>query len=379
MTTGYRPELVQSAFLHFMGARLQPFWSRNQPRLRLIARQALSEELVALQFAPNPAFKRQASWQGGQHVTLSVLIDGIYHQRSYSLLGLPQQPAWHGIKSEATAPQACNITIAIKPQGLVSDYLAQQAAIGTIVDTTLPNGAFTLPQGQPNQPLAPLLFVAGGSGITPMLGLIAQALNIGHAVTLLSYQRAPVLEHHWAHIRQQYPHFSYHLVHTNDPTTYLAGTRHINAAVLHALGLPLSATKIFACGSPALLASLRRAADAITSQQTDGSVLRDNIKVEQFDNHPATDEQQDDSDTAQTVYLRSRQRSFVSRSTLLGSATQAGIALPYGCRQGICHMCRCNKVSGVVKNTQTGQLSHDGFEPIQTCISVAMTDVVLDV
>lgn len=379
MTTGYRPELVQSAFLHFMGARLQPFWSKNQPRLRLIARHTLSTDLVALQFTPNAAFKQQGSWQGGQHVTLSILIDGIYHQRSYSLLGLPKRSAWHGASHKAVTSQTNSITIAIKPQGLVSHYLAKQAAIGTIVDTTLPSGSFTLPQEQPNQPLAPLLFIAGGSGITPMLGLIEQALAIGHAVTLLSYQRTSVLAHHWAHVRQQYPRFSYHLINTNDPTTYLAGTRHIEAAVMLALDLPLSTIKIFACGAPSLLAGLRRAADTITSQQTDGRLLRDHIVVEQFDNHPVTDEPQDHSGTEQTIYLRSRQRSFVSRSTLLSSATQAGIALPYGCRQGICHMCRCNKVSGVVKNTQTGQLSHDGFEPIQTCISVAMTDVVLDV
>jgi ferredoxin len=64
---------------------------------------------------------------------------------------------------------------------------------------------------------------------------------------------------------------------------------------------------------------------------------------------------------------------------LLIGAEQAGITLSYGCRQGICQLCRCNKASGVVKNIETGKISSDGYESIQTCINIAMTDVVLDI
>ena len=79
------------------------------------------------------------------------------------------------------------------------------------------------------------------------------------------------------------------------------------------------------------------------------------------------------------MYLRSRQRQFDSDTTLLVAAENAGIRLAYGCRQGICQLCRCNKVSGMVKNIQTGKVSGDGYESIQTCINIAMTDLVLDV
>lgn len=383
MTSGYRPELIQSAFMHFISARVQPFWSLTTPRLRLIARQVLSEELVALQFETNAAFRRQAAdWQGGQYVTISTVMDGVYHQRSYSLLGLPKQPAWQsGSDTDTITPRAHSISIAVKPQGMVSDYLTQHARLGTVLDTALPSGTFTLQQTltEPSTaPSTPLLFIAGGSGITPMLGLIAQALALGYSVTLLHYQRTLVLEPHWAQLRRQYPAFTYHLIDTKDASTYLANTRHLSTASLQALNLPLAITRIFACGSPALLAGLYRAADGVTLPQD--QALRDRITIEQFDSSTVDGQQGHEPITAEkTIYLRSRQRSFVSSSTLLTAATQAGIRLPHGCRQGICHMCRCNKISGVVKNIQTGKLSHDGHEPIQTCITVAMTDVVLDV
>lgn len=87
MANGYRPEIVQRAFVDFIGSRLHPFWSLTTPKLRLIARYTLSDDLIALRFESNRAFKQQSSemmggWQGGQYLDLRVFIDGVYYQRS---------------------------------------------------------------------------------------------------------------------------------------------------------------------------------------------------------------------------------------------------------------------------------------------------------
>lgn len=404
MTTGYRPEWVQGAFVDFIGSRLHPFWSLKIPKLRFLARHQLSDDLIALQFETNYAFRQQAlDWQGGQYLNLSVLIDGTYHQRSYSLVGLPQQPLWwqNEIVNNKTNKnnQRHTVTIAIKPQGLVSDYLTKRMSLGTVINSSLPSGAFTLTQTpsvklasalikqESTVPLAfkkstPLLFIAGGSGITPMLGLITQALKYGHQVTLLHYNRAVLLQNEWQQLAAIYPAFTYHLINTTDSNTYLAGTRYLSADSLLALDLPLADTQIFACGSPALLAGLYNAATEISLPQN--KQLRDNIIVEDFGNASSdfTSDQIHDKTAkqeAQTIYLRARQQQFSSDTTLLIAAEKAGIRLTHGCRQGICQLCRCHKISGVVKNVQTGKLSSDGNEFIQTCINIAMTDVVLDV
>ena len=437
MTTGYRPELIQRAFVDFISTRLHPFWSLTVPKLRLIARRPLSDELIALQFQPNRAFKQQAfsssyrlgnhsynnshkGWHGGQHINLSVLIDGIYHQRHYSLVGLPDDALWwyddNSVKSNnrlndkfKSQTITSTITIAIKPQGLVSDYLSKCAALGTIFNSSLPSGEFTLAHtvlakqtSQISEPLTltslqvPLLFIASGSGITPMLGLITQALQNGHQVTLLHYNRTTFdkspLQNQWQQLAAKYPAFTYHIIHTEDPNTYLAGSRHLSVETLIALKLPLMDTQIFACGSPALLAALYRACDEIDLAY--GKQLRENIMIESFsalENFSATESFDyilSDTNKAgeeavtteeKTVYLRGRQRQYNSSSTLLLDAEKAGIRLNHGCRQGICQLCRCNKISGRVKNIQTGKISNDGYESIQTCINVPMTDVVLDI
>ncbi len=445
MTTGYRPELIQRAFVDFISTRLYPFWSLTVPKLRLIARRKLSDDLIALQFEPNRAFKQQAfssndsshdGWHGGQHINLSVLIDGIHHQRNYSLVGLPQQPLWwhedgdknsNGNKDnfnnsfdkdsldrdsfdknsfdEKSQPQTITstITIAIKPQGLVSDYLSKRAALGTVFNSSLPSGEFTLAHrvlaqqaSQISEPLSlsslsvPLLFIAGGSGITPMLGLITQALQNGHQVTLLHYSRTTFykspLQNKWQQLASKYPTFIYHLIHTEDSNTYIAGSRHLTFQTLIALKLLLINTQIFACGSSALLAGLYRACDEINLPQ--GKQLRDNITIESFGitksfDHILLDIDESDEKAVnieeKTIYLRGRQRQYNSSTTLLLGAENAGIRLNHGCRQGICQLCRCNKISGRVRNIQTGKISNDGYESIQTCINVPMTDVVLDI
>ena len=440
MTTGYRPELIQRVFIDFISTRLHPFWSLTVPKLRLIARRTLSDDLIALQFEPNRAFKQQAfssgnsshdSWHGGQHINVSVLLDGVYHQRNYSLVGLAQQSLWWHEDSDKKSngnkdnfnnsldedsfhknsfdkkPLAqigtSTVTIAIKPQGLVSDYLSKRAALGTIFNSSLPSGEFTLAHSvlaqqasQISEPLplisvsVPLLFIASGSGITPMLGLITQALQNGHPVTLIHYNRTTSykspLQDQWQQLANRYSTFIYHLINTGDPSTYLAGSRHLNVKTLIALKLPLMDTQIFACGSPALLASLYRACDEIDLPH--GKQLRDHITIESFSAIESLDcmfstidkaDKEAVTSEAKTIYLRGRQRQYNSSTTLLLGAESAGIRLSHGCRQGICQLCRCNKISGRVKNIQTGKISNDGYESIQTCINVPMTDVVLDI
>lgn len=407
MATGYRPEWVQGAFVDFIESRLHPFWSLTVPKVRLLSRRELSSDLIALRFETNQAFRQQAfdlnkGWQGGQYLNLSVVIKGICHQRSYSLIGLSQQPLWWfddaiASQSSKNTPHT-TVTIAIKPQGLVSDYLAKRMPIGATIHSGVPTGAFTLAQAslakqtsstveaQPAtqsalKPSVPLLFIAGGSGITPMLGLITEALQYGHQVTLLHYNRTLLFQNQWQQLATAYPDFTYHLLDTNNATTYLAGTRHLSADSLLALDLPLAQTQIFACGSPALLMGLYDAAKQINLPK--GKSLLDNIMVESFGSILSDLNAAQDLDkvtlNTQTIYLRARQRQFSSDTTLLVAAEKAGIRLTHGCRQGICQLCRCHKVSGVVKNIQTGKLSSDGNEFIQTCINVAMTDVVLDV
>ena len=76
-------------------------------------------------------------------------------------------------------------------------------------------------------------------------------------------------------------------------------------------------------------------------------------------------------------------RSFTAQpgETLLGAAIRAGVGLPYGCKDGACGSCKCQKTSGTVVHGEhqakalSAQEEADGF--VLTCCAVAHSDVQL--
>ena len=55
-----------------------------------------------------------------------------------------------------------------------------------------------------------------------------------------------------------------------------------------------------------------------------------------------------------------------------------GIQMPFGCRMGICQSCVVGLVDGHVRDLRTGA-EHEPGSRIQTCISAASGDCVLDI
>jgi len=54
---------------------------------------------------------------------------------------------------------------------------------------------------------------------------------------------------------------------------------------------------------------------------------------------------------------------------ILVAGEDAGLDLPYGCREGICHTCVGELVSGKVRDLRNGKVSGNEGEQIRTCIN----------
>jgi ferredoxin len=65
-------------------------------------------------------------------------------------------------------------------------------------------------------------------------------------------------------------------------------------------------------------------------------------------------------------------------TSLMDAGENAGIAMPFGCRVGICQSCVVPLVEGHVRDLRTGTEYEPGNR-IQTCVSAASGDCVLDV
>lgn len=101
------------------------------------------------------------SFMPGQYVHLS--IPGTEEQRSYSFANPP--PAADG--ADGNENGACEFFIKVLDEGVMSEYIAGRAKAGDEIAITGPFGRFYL-----RPPTRPILMVAGGTGLAPMLSML---------------------------------------------------------------------------------------------------------------------------------------------------------------------------------------------------------------
>jgi ferredoxin len=65
-------------------------------------------------------------------------------------------------------------------------------------------------------------------------------------------------------------------------------------------------------------------------------------------------------------------------TSLMDAGERVGVQMPFGCRMGICQSCVVNLVDGHVRDLRTGA-EHEPGTRVQTCISAASGDCVLDI
>ncbi|WP_238531575.1 FAD-binding oxidoreductase [Nitritalea halalkaliphila] len=126
-------------------------------RVREVVRE--TEDTVSIHFEqPEPYL----AYQPGQFLTLILSMEGKEVRRSYSLCTSPFVDPFPAIAVKRV------------PGGLVSNYLNNQIFPGKTIQVMKPLGNFTCNFHSKNA--RQFLLIAGGSGITPMMGLIKSIL-----------------------------------------------------------------------------------------------------------------------------------------------------------------------------------------------------------
>jgi ferredoxin-NADP reductase len=197
----------------------------------LVAKRKASASAADLTFAIE-------GWSGhraGQHVDVRLTAeDGYQAQRSYSI---------------ASAPEAERLELTVEelPDGEVSPYLVEDAQPGDQFEVRGPIGGYFTWQAQVG---GPLLLVAGGSGVVPLMAMIrhrAAAGSDADARLLLSVKtRADIiyrseLEASGVALRVTLTRES--------PDGWTGDTRRIDLDMVRALGpAPVEAPHIYVCG-----------------------------------------------------------------------------------------------------------------------------------
>src|SRR3982751_2107638 len=134
---------------------VNPLWSERELRGRV--EKVVPETDDAATLVIRPGWGWRYDHRPGQYVGIGVQVEGKFHWRSYSVSSPPKRSG-----------RTIAITVRAMPEGLLSSHLVNGLEPGTIVRLAAPEGDFTLP----DQPPARMLFLVGGSGITPVMSML---------------------------------------------------------------------------------------------------------------------------------------------------------------------------------------------------------------
>lgn len=343
--------LLASAWHHWFLDRHAEFWaaelklpSRNM-RARIVDVIDETSDTRSFVLAPD---RRWPGHRAGQFVPVEAEVNGVRVRRCYS------------ISSGASAPREDRITITVKrvPGGKMSNWLHDHARPGTMLTLGEPAGDFVVSDRRRR----PLLLVAGGSGITPVIAILRdlELRDDLEDVTLIHAARTDadaIFSRELATMAHQHPGFR--LIAHRDATD-----RVLDAATIRTYAPYLGARDIYVCGPPGLV-------DLVT---TTGEAAGATVRHERFvapPRRPAV------AGIPALVQLRARSVTLPAAQPLLFELEGAGERPAHGCRMGICNSCRCTKVSGTVEDVTTGAMSSEPNEEIRLCISIARSDLEL--
>lgn len=157
-------------------------WTGTKP---FVVRRKVRESATITSFHLTPADGEPLRpFQPGQYVT--VRVPGTWHEttmRNYSLSGPPNAPYYRISVKREPAPAGSPLSLA----GHVSNYLHDHVDEGQRLELGPPCGEFVLAPTSPNQAKRPLVFIAGGVGVTPLLSMLHAALarDDGRAIWFL--------------------------------------------------------------------------------------------------------------------------------------------------------------------------------------------------
>jgi ferredoxin-NADP reductase len=279
-------------------------------------------------------------FQAGQFLTVRVPADGRTLTRCYSVSSSPEASGY--------------LEISVKRQGTVSAMLHATLRPGSLLSVRRPAGRFVYPTADDR----PLVLLAGGIGITPLLSMLR------HAVWSQPTRRVTLLYSVRSHTELAFAeelrllarrHLQAHVVVTvtGDAAVDLYRHGRIDAALLRETVPDLAGSLFFMCGPLQMLDTLR----ALVQQL---GVPPAQIHSEAFAIAVAGAGADEPGLAAGARIAFSRSRRDIEtdgRQSLLELAERAGVDIPSMCRAGECGTCRTRLVSGDTRCAVPGCLN----------------------
>ena len=365
--------MVDPATFDFWAQKLNATWSWSRALARVVERRVEAQDAVTLVLQPNGHW---AGFQPGQHLNVSAEVGGRRVTRSYSLTDIPRRDG------------RIAITVKRVDGGRLSTQLCEHTRVGDVLELGEAFGDMTLPASAQGvqSPEGRWLFLAAGSGITPLMALTRQLAAQGMPVDVsLIYWAKTRAEFCFAGelraLARQHPRFQVHFVVTHEAAQ---GTDEHQGFIDHALLTRLCGNagvstegsaawadrQVLACG-PGGFVDAARALTAATARSFQAEGFTPTVPADLPGAGEATT-------VAVSLTRSGRTLSVSSGSSLLEALEAQGLNPPSGCRMGVCHTCVCQRHSGTTLDTLTGYRSAEPDMAVRLCVSRACSDLSLD-
>jgi len=302
----------------------------------------------------------------GQFLTFQWQIDGKAVPRSYSISSSPTQSGY------------VEITPKRVPDGHVSAFLNDHAAVGLEVQARGPFGQFYFDEARDQR----IVLLAGGSGITPMMSMLRYIDDrcLRTAVTLIycvRSRRDVIFEQELTRLRRRLQEFRMVLVLSQPDAGWNGPRGRVSRDLIATHVDDLRASTFFLCGPPPFMESMQ-------GMLTSLAVRSERIKRESFGyTRTIGGAAMEGAPPLQgTVeFARSGKVCVVPPGkTLLEVAEAHGVGIPSGCRQGRCGTCVTKLLEGDVQmDTEDGLAASDKAEGyVLMCVGRPRGDVKVD-
>ncbi|MEO6775990.1 MAG: ferric reductase-like transmembrane domain-containing protein [Kofleriaceae bacterium] len=315
----------------------------------------------------------------GQYINLKLTIDGKRVNRSYTIASSPTRNAY------------CEISVKRASHGYGSKHLHDTWQEGQLVQVSAPAGKFYFAGHEADE----VVLIAGGIGITPMMAVVRSLTDRGwpgamYLVFSVRTQADVVFAHELADLQVRHPNLHLHVTLTNDPDGAWTGARGQITKELLSAAIPDLAQgssgrrrRVMLCGPDPMMTAMRALLVGIGVADAD-------IHQEAFISTPPIEMTPELAEVDQAlpdgvVPSLSFQKSGVAAEqpaaqSILEVAEEAGVAIPFECRSGICGQCKTRLVSGKVRmEVQDALTQQDRAKGlILACQAHATRDCVID-
>jgi ring-1,2-phenylacetyl-CoA epoxidase subunit PaaE len=312
----------------------------------------------------------------GQFFTLHVSVGGEVHKRAYSA------------SSSALDGSRVAVTVKRVADGRVSRHLVGHAHEGDAIDVLGPSGSFT---PAPAQSPRLLVLIGGGSGITPLSSIartllasepdtrVALVYGNGALEDVIFKEALDALAQEHAGARER---FRVRHVLERPPPGWTGGTGLLDGAALarelDGLDDPdVGGAEYFLCGPAPMMAGARACLER-------RGVASSRIREERFVSAHALPGAPVSAEAHEvTLRMRDGERRIVVAAgrTVLETALDAAIDMPFSCAVGGCGTCRVHLAHGAVAMDEPNCLSADeraaGY--VLACVSRPSSPCTLDV